>query len=639
MAHESFEDPQTASDLSSWFVSVKVDREERPDIDTVYMTATQLLTGSGGWPMSVFCTPDGRPYFAGTYFPPVDRNGMPAFRRVVRALGEAWVNERERVIEQADSVVGAVTRELHLAETLHGEEQGDQDRPARHTGDSSFAPSLVGAESARSDAASLAGRVVAGLVTGFDPEWGGFGPAPKFPRPTLVELCLRHARAGGGQGVDPAHARHMARRTLDAMAAGGIYDHVVGGFCRYATDGHWLVPHFEKMLTDQALLARTYLHAWQDTGHADYLGVATETLDWVLRELSSPEGALYSSFDADAGGIEGGHATFTLSELRDILPERLVAPAAEWYGVTPAGNWEGVTIPVRPVGAPLARPPEVEEARELLAAARARRVQPARDEKVLTEWSAMAAAALAEVASATGTDHYGRRAEEIGEFLWGSMYVEDRLMRSWQGGRARHLAVAADYAWLAEACVRLSEWSGRALWRARALQVVDQLHTLFWDDDAGGFFTTGRDAEALVVRPKEFTDGAVPSANSVAVSALSRADAFAADPRREEMVERTIALARPLLTRHPVALADMVAALPLWSDRIEIVVTGERPDLLSEVRRHWLPNAVIAWGEPDAGPLFSGRSPEGGLGYVCRSRVCDAPTREVATLSRQLDAL
>ena len=597
-------------------MSVKVDREERPDIDTVYMTATQLLTGSGGWPMSVFCTPDGRPYFAGTYFPPVDRHGMPAFRRVVRALGEAWVNERERVIEQADSVVGAVTRELHLAETLQAEEHGDAHSPQGTPATPRSRTSLVGAGSS-TERRRLPRRAGRGRhwSRDFDPEWGGFGPAPKFPRPTLVELCLRHARAGGGEGVDPARARHMARRTLDAMAAGGIYDHVVGGFCRYATDGHWLVPHFEKMLTDQALLARTYLHAWQDTGHTDYLGVATETLDWVLRELSSPEGALYSSFDADAGRDRRRTCHIhTRASSADILPERLVAPAAEWYGVTPAGNWEGVTIPVRPVGAPLARPPEVEEARELLAAARARRVQPARDEKVLTEWSAMAAAALAEVASATGTDHYGRRAEEIGEFLWGSMYVEDRLMRSWQGGRARHLAVAADYAWLAEACVRLSEWSGRALWRARALQVVDQLHTLFWDDDAGGFFTTGRDAEALVVRPKEFTDGAVPSANSVAVSALSRADAFAADPRREDAVERTIALARPLLTRHPVALADMVAALPLWSDRIEIVVTGERPDLLSEVRRHWLPNAVIAWGEPDAGPLFSGRSPEDGLG-------------------------
>jgi uncharacterized protein YyaL (SSP411 family) len=641
MARESFEDEETAAELANWFVSVKVDREERPDIDTVYMTATQLLTGSGGWPMSVFCTPDGRPYYAGTYFPPVDRHGMPGFRRVVRTLGEAWVNERQRVLDQADAVVEAVSKELRLAETLR-----DENRHNR--GDDALGgPSLLGAGAGWQPAArELAGRVVASLASSFDADWGGFGSAPKFPRPTLVELCLRHARAeraDGAASVDPSQARHMARRTLDAMAAGGIHDHVVGGFCRYATDVSWLVPHFEKMLTDQALLARCYLHAWQDTGHDDYLDVATETLDWVLAELGTPEGALHSSYDADADGVEGGHATFTLDELRQILPDRLVGPAADWYGVTAAGNWEGRTIPVRPVGAPLARPEEVEEARELMAAARARRVQPARDDKVLTEWNAMAAVALAEAASATGSAHYGRRAEEIGEFLWCSMYDGDRLMRSWQRGRARHRAVAADYAWLAEACVRLSEWSGRAVWRERALEAADQLLSLFWDEEAGGFFTTGSDAEALVVRPKEFTDGAVPSANSIAVSALCRVGAFSDDPRIEEAIERTVALAGPLIDRHPVALADLVAALPLWIDRLEIVVTGERPDLLSEVRRRWLPTAVVAWGEPDAGPLFAGRDRADldvrGRGYVCRTRVCAMPADDVATLSRQLDAV
>ena len=411
------------------------------------------------------------------------------------------------------------------------------------------------------DTEALVEHVVAGLGAGFDPEWGGFGPAPKFPRPTLVELCLRRARRGG---ADAAHARHMGLRTLDAMAAGGIYDHLVGGFCRYSTDARWLVPHFEKMLTDQAQLARSYLHAWQDGGRAEYLGVVTETLDFVLRDLSTPEGALYSSFDADAGGVEGAHATFTVEELHEILPAPLVAPAAEWYGITPGGNWEGRSIPVRPVGAPLERPPEVEEARRLLAAARAARVQPARDEKVLTEWNAMTVATLAEVASATGRADYGRRAEEIGEFLWASMFVDGRLMRSWQGGRARHLGVAADHAWLAEASVRLSEWTGRAVWRERAVSAVRQLIDLFWDEAAGGFFTTGRDAEALVVRPKEFLDGAVPASNSVAVAALLHANAFVDDPRIDEAIERTVALAGPLLERHPGALADLVAALPMW---------------------------------------------------------------------------
>jgi uncharacterized protein len=477
---------------------------------------------------------------------------------------------------------------------------------------------------------------VAGLGAGFDPEWGGFGPAPKFPRPTLVELCLRHARRGG---PDAAHARHMGVRTLDAMAAGGIYDHLVGGFCRYSTDARWLVPHFEKMLTDQAQLARSYLHAWQDGGRAEYLGVVTETLDFVLRDLSTPEGALYSSFDADAGGVEGAHATFTMEELHELLPVPLVAPAAEWYGITPGGNWEGRSIPVRPVGASLERPREVEEARRLLAAARAARVQPARDEKVLTEWNAMTVATLAEVASATGRADYGRRAEEIGEFLWASMFVDGRLMRSWQGGRARHLGVAADHAWLAEASVRLSEWTGRAIWRERAVSAVRQLIDLFWDDAAGGFFTTGRDAEALVVRPKEFLDGAVPASNSVAVAALLHANAFVDDPRIDEAIERTVALAGPLLERHPGALADLVAALPMWAARNEIVVTGERPELVAEVRRHWLPAAVVAWGEPDVGPLFVGRPSAPGQAYVCQRRTCRMPAADVDTLAGQLKEL
>ncbi len=627
MAHESFEDPATAADLAKWFVSVKVDREERPDIDALYMAATQALTGSGGWPMSVFCTPDGRPFYAGTYFPPVERQGMPSFRRVVEALGEAWVNDRANVLEQADALVGALRQELRLAESV-----ARDDRPAGAT------PSdLVGAATAPGlDVPALTQRVVEGLAAGFDPEWGGFGPAPKFPRPTLVELCLRHAREGGAHALE---ARHMAVRTLDAMATGGIYDHLVGGFCRYATDAHWLVPHFEKMLTDQTLLARAYLHAWQDGGRHDYLVVASETLDFVLRDLSTPEGALYSSFDADAGGVEGGHATFTLDELRRILPAYLVAPAAEWYGVTAAGNWEGRSIPVRPVGAPLARPPEIEEARALLAAARAQRVQPARDEKVLTEWNAMAAATLAEAAAATGREDYGRRAEEIGEFLWSSAYVDGRLMRSWQGGRARHLAVAADHAWLAEACVRISEWSGRAVWRARARLVADQLVALFADAESGGFYTTGSDAEALVVRPMEFLDGALPASNSIAVTALLRVQALADDPRLDDAVERTVALARPLLERHPGALPDLVAALSMWRGRNEVVVTGTRPDLLAEIRRHWLPTAVVAWGEPDDGPLFEGRPEEPGVAYVCQARACRAPAPDAETLAGQLEAL
>jgi hypothetical protein len=631
MAHESFEDAETAADLARSFISVKVDREERPDLDTVYMAATQALTGSGGWPMSVFCTPEGRPFYAGTYFPPVERHGMPSFRRVVQAMEQAWTTEREEVLKQADALVAAVQRELNLADVLGADRS--------NAGPDAVVVPRGTVGGADIDAAACIAAVVDGLRPGFDPEWGGFGPAPKFPRPTFVELCLRAARGSEGADADRVAARHMAQRTLDAMAAGGIYDHIVGGFCRYSTDTRWLVPHFEKMLTDQALLARAYLHAWQDRGRSDYLVVATETLDWVLRDLSTPEGALYSSFDADAGGVEGAHATFSPHDLAAVLPPELTAPAADWYGISEGGNWEGRSIPVRPVGAPLVRPPEIEQARVLLAEARAQRVQPARDEKVLTEWNAMAAATLAEVASAIGHAEYGRRAEEIGAFLWESMYLDGRLMRSWQGGRARHLAVAADYAWLAEACLRLSEWTGRTLWRERALTAVRQLCALFWDEESGGFFTTGADAEALVVRPKEFLDGALPATNSIALTALLRTNALVEDPVLDRIAERTIALARPLLERHPGAVADLVAALPMWNGRYEIVVTGERPDLLAEVRRRWLPSAVTAWGQPDDGPLFAGRPSEPGRAYVCQARSCRMPADNATTLAAQLEAV
>jgi hypothetical protein len=289
------------------------------------------------------------------------------------------------------------------------------------------------------------------------------------------------------------------------------------------------------------------------------------------------------------------------------------------------------------VGPPLRRPPGIEEARRLLAAARARRVQPARDEKVLTEWNAMAVAALAEAAAATGRAEYARRAEEIGEFLMAEMYVDGRLMRSWQGGRARHLAVAADHAWLAEACLRLSELTGRRRWRTGAREVAAQLVDRFFDAGAGGFFTTGDDAEALVVRPMEFVDGALPATNSIAVAALLRVDALGEDPAGRAAVERTVSLALPLLSRHPGALADLVAALPMLTGRHEIVVTGDRPDLVDEVRQHWLPEAVLAWGEPEDSPLFADRPP--GAAYVCRGFACHAPAPDPAALAAQLEGL
>ncbi len=621
MAHESFEDEATAADLRRSFVSVKVDREERPDVDAIYMAAAQALTGSGGWPLSVFCTPDGRPFYAGTYFPPEDRHGMPAFRRVLQALDDAWHHRRDEVERQAEALTEALRAEVRLADRLRAVETGPSG-PGRAVG---FADRLE--------------AVVDQLAESFDPEWGGFGPAPKFPRPSLVELCLRHHRRTGVVASET-----MATTTLDAMAAGGLYDHLVGGFCRYSTDRQWLVPHFEKMLTDQALLARAYLHAWQETGDLDYRQVLEETLDYVIGALGAPGGGLFSSEDADAAGVEGGHATFTVAQVRQALTEAgeddLVDEVLDWYQMTEAGNWDGTNVVRRPLGAPLGRPPGVERARAALAAHRRRRPQPALDDKVLTEWNAMAAATLAEAAAATGTSRWAVAAVGVAEFLFAELRREDgRWLRSWQGGRARHLALAADHAWVVECCTRLAELTGDPVWVDRGVEVADDLLERFWDrtPGGGGLFSTGDDAEALVVRPKELVDGALPAAGSVAAGALVRLGALSGDPRYGDAAEALVADAAPLLRRHPLAAADLVAAVGSVEHPAEVVVAGDRPDLLAEARRRWLPTAVLAWGTPTDSPLWAGR--EAGRAYVCHRFTCQLPAADTASLATQLDAL
>ncbi len=445
MAHESFEDEEVAALLADSFISIKVDREERPDLDAIYMAAVLAQNGSGGWPMSVFCTPDGRPFFAGTYYPKADRGGYPGFRRVVGALAEAWTDQRDAVERQANELLAAVEQQVTLENEL---------TPASSSGPPSFDAPL--------DA------LIVHLATTFDATWGGWGTAPKFPRPTLVELCLRqHARTGDEASLA------MATATLDAMAAGGIYDHLAGGFARYSTDRQWLVPHFEKMLTDQALLARAYLHAWMVTGRADYLQVTTETLDAMLRDLKAPNGGLCSSIDADARGHEGAHATFTTAEVRHALGAAGLGEFTDlvcaFYGVTERGNWEATNVLRRPLGAPLARSAEMEAARVALFQARLDRIQPGIDDKVLTEWNAMAVSTLAEAAGAAGVERWALAAQEIAEVLFSRLRRDDgRWLRSLQGDDARHLALSADYAWVVDASTRLGELTGeRALDRAR----------------------------------------------------------------------------------------------------------------------------------------------------------------------------
>jgi uncharacterized protein YyaL (SSP411 family) len=610
MAHESFEDPDVAALMNDLFVNVKVDREERPDVDAVYMEAVQATTGQGGWPMTVFLTPDGRPFFGGTYFPKETRGGMISFPDLCRRVDELWRTRRSDVDEQAGQLTGALGRTALL-------EPGD-DLPGAET--------LAAAERQ--------------LVDQHDAAGGGFGGAPKFPQAMSLDLLVRLLARGGAGGAPADEVRAAVETSLDAMASGGIYDHLGGGFARYSVDDRWLVPHFEKMLYDQALLTRAYLHAWQVTGHDRYRRVVEETVGYVLRDLRHPAGGFTSAEDADSEGEEGLFYVWTPDQVVAALDgdAALADEVMAYYGVTPAGNFEGRTIlnRLRHRG-DLDRPPRVEDARRRLFAARERRVRPGRDDKVLTEWNGLMLAALAEAAAATGRDDWRDAAVATGEFLLGALRRDDgRWLRSWQAdGGARHLAVAADLAALVDAFTRLAEATGEARWVAEAAATADALLDLFWDPARGGLFTTGADAEKLVARDKDLMDNATPSANSLAAVALVRLAGLTGEGRYRHHADQILRLAGPVATRHPLAFGYLLAAVDLSVHGVdEVVVAGDRPDLVGLVQRAYLPGAVLAWGERYDSPLWAGR--DDGRAYVCRGYACRLPAGDAATLAGQL---
>jgi uncharacterized protein len=610
MAHESFEDPEVAALMNDLFVNVKVDREERPDVDAVYMEAVQATTGQGGWPMTVFLTPDGRPFFGGTYFPKETRHGMISFPDLCRRVDELWRTRRSDVDQQAGQLTGALGRTALL-------EPGD-DLPGADT--------LAAAERQ--------------LVDQHDPAGGGFGGAPKFPQAMSLDLLVRLLARGGAGGAPADAVRAVVETSLDAMASGGIYDHLGGGFARYSVDDRWLVPHFEKMLYDQALLTRAYLHAWQVTGHDRYRRVVEETVGYVLRDLRHPDGGFYSAEDADSEGEEGLFYVWTPDQVMAALDgdADLADEVMAFYGVTPEGNFEGRTIlnRLRHRG-DLDRPPQVEDARRRLFEARERRVRPGRDDKVLTEWNGLMLAALAEAVAATGRDDWRDAAVATGEFLLGSLRRDDgRWLRSWQAdGGARHLAVAADLAALVDAFTRLAEATGEARWVAEAATTADALLDLFWDPARGGLFTTGTDAEQLVARDKDLMDNATPSANSLAAVALVRLAALTGEARYRHHADQILRLAGPVAARHPLAFGHLLAAVDLAVHGVdEVVVAGDRSDLVGLVQRAYLPGAVLAWGERYDSPLWAGR--DDGRAYVCRGYTCQLPAADAATLADQL---
>jgi uncharacterized protein len=613
MERESFEDEATAQLLNDGFVAIKVDREERPDLDAIYMDAVQQMTGHGGWPMSVFLTPEGKPFYGGTYFPDQPRHGMPSFRQVLEGVLAAW-RERRSEIEQAGAgLVDALNRQQAL---------GDGQQPAPWMLDSAMV----------------------GLERDFDAHNGGWGGAPKFPQPMAIEWLLsEHLRTADARPLA------MARRSLDAMAAGGIYDHLGGGFARYATDAAWLVPHFEKMLYDNALLARAYVHAWQLTNEPRYREVAEQTLGFMEREMLTDEGGFISSLDADTEGEEGATYVWTKPEIDALLGDEADLFSAA-YGVTAEGNWEGRTILSR-VGPGLdaAEEARLRAARETLLEARSERPQPGRDTKVLAAWNGLAIAAFADAAAAFGEPRLAALAGRAADLVLGRLRDADgRLRRSWKDGQARSAGVLEDYAHMADGLLALYQASFDERWFVAARELADQMLARF-SDPTGGFFDTAEDHEALVSRPKGMQDNATPSGGAMATNVLLRLAALTGEGRYRDAAERALTRVAPAAVRYPTAFAHWLNALQLALGRLdEVAIVGDLESaggraLLEVLRREHRPLAVVAAAaDPTATvvPLLREREPRNGrpTAYVCHGFSCRQPVTEPAALAAQLAA-
>jgi uncharacterized protein len=596
MERESFEDSDTAALMNERFVCIKLDREERPDLDSIYMEACQAMTGQGGWPLNVFLTPEQVPFFAGTYFPPDSRMGMPSWRSVLDAVATAWDERRDEIREGG----------TRIAERLRG--------------GALLTPSEQDFDVGTLDAA------VEALRTNYDPANGGFGSAPKFPPASALELLLRRGE------------RDMTGHTLRAMASGGMYDQVGGGFARYSVDPYWLVPHFEKMLYDNALLARAYLHGWQVTGEPLFCSVAEETLDWALREMRGPEGGFYSALDADSEGEEGRFYVWTVEELRSALEgEPDADEAIAWFGATDRGNFEGRNIPVRGLGDPERR----DTWRQRLYDMRAKRVWPGLDDKRLTSWNALMISALADAGAVLEREEHLDAARGAADFILRELRDSDgRLLRTWKDGQAKLNAYLEDHAFLLEALLSLYEATFEPRWFAEARALADTMIGRFADDDNGGFFETSSDHEQLVARRKDLEDNPIPSGNSAAAYGLLRLAALSGEHAYEERALGVFRLLNEIVDRHPQAFAHLLQALDFHFAQVkEVALVGDDTTALEEVvRSKFRPHIVLAGGEPDGVPLMEGRTPVNGAAaaYVCERFACKAPVTEPAELEALL---
>lgn len=623
MEHESFEDEATAALMNSLFVNIKVDREERPDLDAIYMDAVQALTGQGGWPMSVFLMPDGEPFYGGTYFPKEPRYGMPSFQQVLQAVAETYRTQRDRVADQAQQVTAMLRRTASLASD--GGEVGSD----------------------------ILDEALGQMRQYFDDEDGGFGTQPKFPQPMTLDFALSQYRRK--HNFD---ALYMVELTLEKMANGGIYDQLGGGFHRYSVDAVWLVPHFEKMLYDNAQLLRTYLHAWQATQRPLYRRIVNETIDYVLREMTAPAGGFYSTQDADSEGHEGKFFVWTPQEIEAVLDPQTAAIFEAYYGVSARGNFEGKNI-LSVVGTP-ANVAErfqltveaVEQAlatgRARLFAAREKRVKPARDEKILTEWNGLMIHALAECGVVLGRKDALSAAEKAATFILDKMTQPDgRLYRSFKDGRARLNAYLEDYAALMRALIALYEATFGLRWLGEATQLNQIMLDQFLDAENGGFFQTGIDHESLVARRKDMIDNAIPSGNALAAESLLRLSILLDKPAYRRDAGRILIMMKDAMARQPTGFGRLLGVLDAYvTPSQEIAIIGEPADpttqaLLAEVRHRYLPRTVLALARPDEEsmlPLLQGRTLVNGrpAAYVCENYACKLPVTSSPELAKLL---
>jgi hypothetical protein len=613
MEHESFEDASIAQVMNDNFVNIKVDREERPDLDQIYMTAVQMMTGSGGWPLTVFLLPGGEPFFGGTYFPPEDRYNRPGFRRVLPAISDAYRTRRQELVNNSKTIVEQIGRQV--------------------------SPQFEGG----TIDAGLLDDAYRALGSRFDPREGGFGGAPKFPPSMSIDFLLRYHHRTGDE-----HAMHMATLTLDKMAYGGMYDQAGGGFHRYSTDERWLVPHFEKMLYDNALLARAYLDAYRSTGRSLYKRIAEETLDFAVREMRDPSGAFYSTQDADSEGVEGKFYVWDLEEFRDIVGSDADL-LAKYFDVTEHGNFEGRNI------LNISRPPELfsrlervpledleiraKAAKKKLYAAREKRVKPGRDEKILTDWNGLMLRTFAEAAAYLGRDDYRSIAESNAEFILSTLWDGRRLLHNFKDGRARFNGYLDDYANIADGLFALYELTFDYKWLDYAVRIVDRMIDQFWDDERGGFYFTAKDHESLITRTKDYFDNATPSGNSVAADVLLRMAAVLDNSDYRDNAERIFGSVLNFLRQYPSGFGRMLAGVDFFIGPTKEVGIVGKPDIfLAPLRNRYLPRTVIAAGSnsPVAllrdRPMFDGKP----TAYVCENFTCKQPVTDLASFEEQL---